>query len=234
MNNNYFNITKINMLLLPKEKDPKVLSKEMGIAMWMEETQMIIKTAKASVYEDGDLDIKYETIDGRVGYVEVKSAESMNEIHGITGASFNGQIAYIDSEFQNQSSYNKYTAVPEYLRGKRFWLINNRRCDNTIDFKFLPKWLKLLRTGAWLFLICNEHVYIFDNDSLQKAFECNVYFNSYTDYLNRPKNQKKKWNRKALINLDKALKVYKRETFEPFFEKAMQKIIYWKQCDDVC
>lgn len=222
------------MNYLPLEKDTQTLRKEMGVAMWMEETQMIIKTAKASVYEDGDLDIKYETIDGRTGYVEVKSAESMNEIHGITGQSYSGQIAYIDTEFQNQSNYHKYTAVPENLRGKRFWLLNNRRCDNTTDFKYLPKMQKLLRTGAWLFLVCNEHIYVFDHDSLQKAFETNVYFNSYTDYLHRPKNQKKKWNRKALINLDKALKVYDRKIFEAYFDKAMDKIIYWKQCDNVC
>ena len=222
------------MIELPKEKDCKVLSKEMGIAMWMESTQMNIKSAKASVYEDGGLDIEYSTNDGRTGFVEVKSAESFSEIHGITGESYNGLISYIDTEFQNQSSYNKYTSVPEHLRGKRFWLINNRRCDNTVDFKYLPKWQKLLRTGSWLFLICKEHVYVFDHDSLQKAFETNVYFNSYTDYLNRPKNQEKKWNRKALIDLDKALKVYPRETFEPYFDKAMQKIIKWKQCDNIC
>lgn len=222
------------MIELPKEKDPKVLSKEMGIADWMQSTQMSIKTAKASVYEDGDLDIKYETIDGRSGFVEAKSAESMNEIHGITGQSYNGQIAYIDSEFQNQSSYNNYTSVPEHLRGKRFWLLNNRRCDSTTDFKYLPKWQKLMTTRAWLFLICAEHVYVFDHDSLQKAFECNVYFDSYTDYLNRPKTQQKKWQRKALIDLDKALKVYPRETFEPYFKAAMQKIIKWKICDNIC
>ena len=221
------------MIFLPKEKDPKVLSKEMGVAAWMEDTQMAIKKAKASIYEDGDLDIKYETIDGRTGYIEVKSAESMNEIHGITGKTYCGQIAYIDTEFQNQSQYNKYTAVPEFLRGKRFWLLNNKRCDNTVDFKYLPKMQKLLRTGAWLFLICNENVYIFGPDSLQKAFECNVYFNSYTDYLNRPKNQEKKWQRKALINLDKALKVYDRKVFEPYFDKAMDKIIKWKMCDNI-
>ena len=222
------------MIEIPQEKDTKVLSKEMGIAMWMESTQMIIKSAKASVYEDSGLDIKYETIDGRTGFVEIKSAESMNEIHGITGQSYNGLISYVDSEFQNQSNYHKYTAVPEHLKGKRFWLLNNRKCDSTIDFKFLPKFEKLKRTGAWLFLICQEHIYVFDNDSLQNAFETNVYFNSYTDYLNRPKNQQKKWQRKALINLDKALKVYKRETFEPYFDKAMQKIIFWKQCDNIC
>lgn len=222
------------MLELPKEKNVKVLSKEMGVAMWMESTQMIIKSAKASIYEDGDLDIKYETIDGRSGYVEVKSAESMNEIYGVTGVSYCGQIAYIDTEFQNQSNYNHYTSVPENLRGKRFWLINNRKCDNTVDFKYLPKMQKLLRTSAWLFLVCQENVYIFDNDSLRKAFECNVYFNSYTDFMNRPKNQKKKWQRKALIDLDKALKVYDRSTFEPYFNKAMDKIIYWKICDNVC
>ena len=222
------------MIFLPKEKEPKVLSKEMGVAMWMESTQMVIKSAKASIYEDGGLDIEYSTNDGRVGYVEVKSAESMNEIHGITGKTYNGQIAYIDTEFQNQSQYHKYTAVPEFLRGKRFWLLNNRRCDGTIDFKYLPKWLKLMTTRAWLFLICNENVYVFDNDSLQKAFEANVYFNSYVDYLNRPKNQEKKWQRKALINLDKALKVYDRKVFEPYFNAAMDKIIYWKQCDNVC
>lgn len=221
------------MIELPKEKDAKVLSKEMGVAMWMEETQMSIKTAKASVYEDGDLDIKYLTLDNRTGFVEVKSAESMDEIHGITGESYNGQIAYIDTEFQNQSQYNKYTQVPEFLRGKRFWLLNNRRCDSTIDFKYLPKWQKLMQTMAWLFLICQEHIYVFDHDSLQKAFECNVYFNSYTDYLNRPKDQQKKWNRKALINLDKALKVYDRSVFEPYFKAAMDKIIYWKQCDNI-
>lgn len=221
------------MIEIPREKDAKVLMKEMGVAAWMEETQMIIKSAKASIYENEELDIKYETIDNRIGYVEVKSAESMNEIHGITGQSYNGQIAYIDSEFQNQSNYNKYTQVPEHLRGKRFWLLNNRRCDNTVDFKYLPKWQKLLTTRAWLFLICQEHVYVFDHDSLQKAFETNVYFNSYTDFLNRPNNQKKKWNRKALIDLDKALKVYDRSVFEPYFEKAMQKIIHWKQCDNV-
>ena len=222
------------MIELPKEKDTKVLSKEMGVAAWMEQTQMSIKTAKASVYEDGDLDIKYETIDGRTGFVEVKSAESMNEIQGVTGKTFNGLISYIDTEFQNQSQYHNYTSVPEHLRGKRFWLINNRRCDGTTDFKFLPKWQKLLRTGAWLFLICQEHVYIFDHDSLQNAFECNVYFDSYTDFLNRSKNQKKKWQRKALINLDKALKVYDRSVFEPYFDKAMQKILFWKQCDNIC
>ena len=221
------------MIELPKEKDPKVLSKEMGVAMWMEDTQMIIKTAKASVYENEELDIQYLTTDNRLGYVEVKSAESMSEIHGITGQSYNGQIAYIDTEFQNQSQYHKYTQVPDFLRGKRFWLINNRRCDNTVDFKYLPKWQKLMRTGAWLFLICAEHVYVFDHDSLQKAFECNVYFDSYTDFLNRSKNQQKKWNRKALIDLDKALKVYDRKIFEPYFNAAMQKIIYWKQCDNV-
>ena len=221
------------MIELPKEKNPKVLSKEMGVADWMEQTQMIIKTAKASIYEDGGLDIEYSTNDGRVGYVEVKSAESMNEIHGITGKTYNGQIAYIDTEFQNQSQYHKYTSVPDFLRGKRFWLVNNRRCDNTTDFKYLPKWQKLMRTGAWLFLVCNENVYIFDNESLQKAFECNVYFDSYTDYLNRPKNQEKKWQRKALINLDKALKVYDRKVFEPYFDKAMDKIIKWKMCDNV-
>ena len=222
------------MIFLPKEKEPKVLSKEMGVAMWMESTQMVIKSAKASIYEDGGLDIEYSTNDGRVGYVEVKSAESMNEIHGITGKTYNGQIAYIDTEFQNQSQYHKYTVVPDFLRGKRFWLLNNRRCDNTTDFKYLPKWQKLMRTRAWLFLICNENVYVFDNDSLQKAFEANVYFNSYVDYLNRPKNQEKKWQRKALINLDKALKVYDRKVFEPYFNAAMDKIIYWKQCDNVC
>ena len=222
------------MIEIPKEKDAKVLSKEMGIAMWMEETQMIIKSAKTSVYENGELDIQYLTIDNRIGYVEIKSAESMNEIHGITGESYNGQIAYIDTEFQNQSNYLKYTAVPKHLRNKRFWLINNRRCDDTIDFKYLPKWQKLMTTGAWLFLVCQEHIYVFDPDSLQNAFECNVYFDSYTDYLNRPKNQQKKWNRKALIDLDKALKVYDRSAFEPYFDKAMQKIIKWKQCDNVC
>ena len=206
----------------------------MGVADWMQQTQMAIKKAKASIYEDGGLDIEYETVDGRVGYIEVKSAESMNEIHGVTGKTYNGQISYIDTEFQNQSQYNKYTQVPEHLRNKRFWLLNNRRCDNTIDFKYLPKMQKLLRTGAWLFLICAEHIYIFDNDSLQKAFECNVYFDSYTDYMNRPKNQQKKWQRKALINLDKALKVYPRETFEPYFNAAMEKIIFWKQCDNIC
>ena len=221
------------MIFLPKEKDPKVLSKEMGVAAWMEDTQMAIKKAKASIYEDGDLDIKYETIDGRTGYIEVKSAESMNEIHGITGKTYCGQIAYIDTEFQNHSQYNKSTAVPEFLRGKRFWLLNNRRCDNTVDFKYLPKMQKLLRTGAWLFLVSNYNVYIFGPDSLQKAFECNVYFNSYTDYLNRPKNQEKKWQRKALINLDKALKVYDRKVFEPYFDKAMDKIIKWKMCDNI-
>ena len=221
------------MIELPKEKNPKVLSKEMGVASWMEDTQMAIKKAKASIYEDGLLDIEYTTNDGRTGYVEVKSAESMNEIHGITGKTYNGQIAYIDTEFQNQSQYHKYTQVPEHLRNKRFWLLNNRRCDNTTDFKYLPKWQKLMRTGAWLFLICQEHIYVFDHDALQKAFECNVYFNSYTDYLNRPKDQQKKWNRKALINLDKALKVYDRKVFEPYFDKAMEKIIKWKMCDNV-
>ncbi len=222
------------MIELPKEKDPKVLSKEIGVAEWMQSTQMNVKSAKASIYEDGLLDIEYQTIDGRSGYVEVKSAESMNEIHGITGKTYCGQIAYIDIEFQNQSSYNCYTSVPEFLRGKRFWLINNRRCDSTIDFKYLPKMQKLMRTGAWLFLVCQENVYIFDNDSLQKAFECNVYFNSYTDYMNRPKDQQKKWQRKALINLDKALKVYKRDVFEPYFNAAMEKIIKWKMCDNIC
>ena len=222
------------MIEIPREKDAKVLSKEMGVAAWMESTQMSIKTAKASVYEDGDLDIKYETIDGRVGFIEVKSAESMNEIHGITGQSYCGKIAYVDSEFQNQSQYNHYTSVPEHLRGKRFWLLNNRRCDNTTEFKYLPKWKKLMTNRAWLFLICAEHIYVFDHNSLQNAFECNIYFDSFTDYLNRPKTQQKKWQRKALINLDKALKVYDRKVFEPYFDKAMQKIIKWKQCDNVC
>lgn len=222
------------MNYLPNEKDTKTLRKEMGVAMWMEDTQMIIKTAKASVYEDGNLDIEYETNDGRSGYVEVKSAESMNEIHGITGQSYNGQIAYIDTEFQNQSDYLKYTQVPENLRGKRFWLINNRLCDNTIDFKYLPKWQKLMTTGAWLFLICQEHVYVFDHDSLQKAFETNVYFDSYTDFLNRPKTQQKKWNRKALIDLDKATRVYDRKIFEAYFDKADRQIIQWKIYDNIC
>lgn len=222
------------MIELPKEKDPKVLSKEMGVAAWMESTQMIIQSAKASVYENEELDIQYLTIDNRIGYVEVKSAESMDEIHGVTGESYNGQISYIDTEFQNQSNYHKYTSVPEHLRNKRFWLINNRICDHTVDFKFLPKWEKLMQTMAWLFLVCADHIYVFDHESLQKAFECNIYFNSYVDFLNRPKNQEKKWSRKALINLDKALKVYKRETFKPYFDKAMQKIIHWKQCDDIC
>ena len=221
------------MIELPKQKDDKVLAKEMGVADWMEQTQMNIKSAKASIYEDGLIDIEYTTIDGRSGFVEIKSAESMNEIHGITGKTYNGQIAYIDTEFQNQSQYHKYTQVPEHLRNKRFWLLNNRRCDNTTDFKYLPKWQKLMRTGAWLFLICQEHIYVFDHDALQKAFEVNVYFNSYTDYLNRPKDQQKKWQRKALINLDKALKVYKRDVFEPYFDKAMEKIIKWKMCDNV-
>lgn len=222
------------MIELPRQKDDKVLAKEIGVADWMQSTQMVIKKAKASIYEDGGLDIEYETTDGRSGLVEVKSAESMNEIHGITGKTYCGQIAYIDTEFQNQSQYHKYTQVPDFLRGKRFWLLNNRRCDNTTDFKYLPKWKKLMRTGAWLFLICQEHIYVFDNDSLQKAFECNVYFNSFTDYLNRPKDQEKKWQRKALIDLDKALKVYPREIFEPYFDKAMDKIIKWKQCDNIC
>ena len=222
------------MIELPKEKDCKVYAKELGVAMWLKETQMNIKDTKTSPYEFQELDIEYQTIDNRTGYIEVKSAESMNEIHGITGKTFNGQIAYIDSELQNQSNYNHYTAVPEHLRGKRFWLLNNRRCDSTTDFKFLPKFQKLMQTGAWLFLICAEHVYVFDHDALQKAFECNVYFDSYTDFLNRSKTQQKKWNRKALIDLDKALKVYKRETFEPYFKAAMQKIIYWKQCDNIC
>lgn len=221
------------MIELPKEKDPKVLSKEMGVADWMESTQMIIKSAKASIYEDGGLDIEYSTNDGRVGYVEVKSAEAMNEICGITGKTYNGQIAYIDTEFHNQTQYNNYTTVPDFLRGKRFWLINNRRCDNTTEFKYLPKWKKLMRTSAWLFLVCAEHIYVFDNDSLQKAFECNVYFDSFTDYLNRPKTQQKKWQRKALINLDKALKVYDRSIFEPYFNAAMDKILFWKQCDNI-
>ena len=221
------------MIEIPKQKNDKVLMKEMGVADWMQSTQMAIKKAKASIYEDGGLDIEYSTNDGRVGYVEVKSAESMNEIHGITGKTYCGQIAYIDTEFQNQSQYHKYTAVPEFLRGKRFWLLNNRRCDNTVDFKYLPKWKKLMRTGAWLFLICNENVYVFDHESLQKAFETNVYFESFTDYLNRPKNQEKKWQRKALINLDKALKVYDRKVFEPYFDKAMDKIIKWKMCDNI-
>ena len=222
------------MIEIPREKDAKVLSKELGIADWMQSTQMNIQTAKASIYENGEIDIEYLTIDNRIGYVEIKSAESMNEIHGITGESYNGQIAYIDTEFQNQSQYLKYTQVPENLRGKRFWLINNRKCDNTVDFKYLPKWQKLMQTGAWLFLVCQEHIYVFDHESLQNAFETNVYFNSYVDFLNRPKNQQKKWNRKALIDLDKALKIYKRETFEPYFDKAMQKIIKWKQCDNIC
>ena len=222
------------MIELPKKKDDKVYAKELGVAMWMKDTQMSIKNTKTSPYEFEELDIEYETVDGRVGYVEVKSAESMNEICGITGKTYNGQIAYIDTEFQNQSQYNKYCTVPENLRDKRFWLINNRRCDGATDFKYLPKMQKLMRTGAWLFLVCNEHIYIFDTDSLQKAFECNVYFNSYTDYLNRPKDQQKKWQRKALINLDKALKVYPRDVFEPYFDKAMDKIIQWKQYDNIC
>ena len=222
------------MIELPKEKDCKVYAKELGVSMWLKDTQMNIKDTKTSPYEFGELDIEYSTNDGRTGYIEIKSAESMNEIHGITGQSFNGQIAYIDTEFQNQSNYLKYTQVPEHLRGKRFWLLNNRKCDNTVDFKYLPKWQKLLRTGAWLFLICNEHVYVFDHDSLQKAFECNVYFNSYTDYLNRPKTQQKKWQRKALIDLDKATRTYDRKIFEPYFDRADKQILFWKQCDDIC
>ena len=66
------------------------------------------------------------------------------------------------------------------------------------------------------------------------AFVGNVYFNSFTDFLHRPKTQKKKWQRKAAIDLDKATRVYDRAKFEPYFDRADKQIIKWKICDDRC
>lgn len=221
------------MIFLPKEKDPKVLSKELGIAYWLEDTQVNVKKAKVTTIEDFELDIDVTNINDEHTWIEVKSAESMDQTNGITGKTYQGQIAYIDAELQNQSAYNAYTNVPPQYANIRMWLINNTP-STTNDFRYMPKWKKIQTKKAWFILITLDKVYIYTFEDLNKAFVGNVYFNSYTDFLNRSKNQTKKWQRKALINLDKALKVYPRDVFEPYFDKAMQKIIKWKQCDNIC
>ena len=221
------------MLELPKQKNDKVLMKEMGIAYWLEDTQVNVKKAKVTTIEDFNLDIDVTSIDGNHTWIEVKSAESIDEANGITGKTYQGQISYIDAELQNQSAYNAYTNVPPEFANIRMWLINNTP-SSTNDFKFMSKWKKIQEKKAWFVLITLDRVYIYTFEDLNKAFVGNIYFNSFTDFLNRPKTQKKKWQRKAAINLDKATRVYHRETFEPYFDKAMEKIIYWKQCDNVC
>ena len=221
------------MNYLPLDKDPKVLSKEMGIAYWLEDTQVNVKKAKVTTIEDFNLDIDVTSIDGNHTWIEVKSAESMDQVNGITGKTYQGQIAYIDAELQNQSAYNAYTNVPPEFANIRMWLINNTP-SSTNDFKFMPKWRKIQEKNAWFVLITLDKVYIYTFEDLNKAYCGNIYFNSYTDYLNRPKTQKKKWQRKAAIDLDKATRVYDRKVFEPYFDKAMQKILFWKQCDNVC
>ena len=221
------------MNYIPSEKDTQTLRKELGIAFWLQDTQVNVKKAKVSTIEDFDLDIDVTTINDDHIWIEVKSAESIDEANGITGKTYQGQIAYIDAELQNQSAYNAYTNVPTEFANIRMWLINNTP-SSTNDFKFMPKWKKIQEKKAWFVLITLDRVYIYTFEDLNKAFVGNVYFNSFTDFLHRPKNQRKKWQRKALIDLDKALKVYPRETFEPYFKAAMQKIIKWKQCDNVC
>ena len=221
------------MNYLPLEKDTKTLRKELGIAYWLEDTQVNVKKAKVSTIEDFDLDIDVTSIDGNHTWLEVKSAESMDQTNGITGKTYQGQIAYIDAELQNQSAYNTYTNVPSKFANIRMWLINNTP-SKTNDFKYMSKWRKIQEKKAWFVLITLDRVYIYTFEDLNKAFVGNIYFNSYKDFLNRPKNQKKKWNRKAAIDLDKATRVYDRAKFEPYFDKAMKKIIKWKQYDNIC
>ena len=221
------------MLELPKEKDPKVLSKEMGVADWLEDTQVNVKKAKVTTIEDFNLDIDVTTINDDHIWIEVKGAESIDEANGITGKTYQGQIAYIDAELQNQSAYNAYTNVPPEFANIRMWLINHT-LSSTKEFKYMPKWKKIQEKKAWFVLITLDRVYIYTFEDLNKAFVGNIYFNSFTDYLNRPKTQQKKWQRKAVIDLDKATRVYDRKIFEPYFNAAMDKIIRWKQCDNVC
>lgn len=221
------------MNYIPDEKDRQFLAKEMGIAKWLEDTQVNVKTAHVSTIEDFKLDIDVTNINDEHTWIEVKSAEAIDQKNGITGKTYQGQIAYIDAELQNQSAYNNYTNVPAEYANKRMWLINNT-LSSTNEFKYMPKWQKIQSKKAWFVLVTLNHVYIYTFEDLNKAYCGNVYFRSFTDYLNRPKNQKKKWQRKAVIDLDKATRVYDRAVFEPYFQEAMQKIIYWKQCDDAC
>lgn len=220
------------MLLLPNEKDSKTLRKELGVAYWLEDTQVNVKKAKVSTIEDFDLDIDVTSIDGNHTWIEVKSSESMDQVNGITGKTYQGQIAYIDAELQNQSAYNNYTNVPPQYANIRMWLINHTP-SKTNDFRYMSKWRKIQEKKAWFVLITLDRVYIYTFEDLNKAYCGNIYFNSYRDYLNRPKNQKKKWQRKAAIDLDKATRVYDRKIFEPYFDRADRQIIYWKQCDNV-
>lgn len=221
------------MLLLPDTKDTQTLRKELGVAYWLEDTQVNVKKAKVSTIEDFDLDIDVTSIDGNHTWIEVKSAESMDQTNGITGKTYQGQIAYIDAELQNQSAYNAYTNVPPEFANIRMWLINNTP-STTNDFRYMPKWKKIQTKKAWFILITLDKVYLYTFEDLMKAYCGNVYFNSFTDYLNRPKNQKKKWQRKAAIDLDKATRVYDRAKFEIYFNAAMQKIIQWKIYDNIC
>lgn len=221
------------MIELPKQKNDKVLSKEMGVAYWLEDTQVNVKKAKVSTIEDFDLDIDVTNINDEHTWIEVKGAESIDEANGITGKTYQGQIAYIDAELQNQSAYNAYTNVPPEFANIRMWLINNTP-SSTNDFKFMPKWKKIQEKKAWFVLITLDRVYIYTFEDLNKSFVGNIYFNSYTDYLNRPKTQQKKWQRKAAINLDKATRVYDRKIFEPYFDRADKQIIKWKQYDNIC
>lgn len=221
------------MNYIPLEKDTQTLRKELGIAYWLEDTQVNVKKAKVSTIEDFDLDIDVTNINDEHTWIEIKSAESIDEANGITGKTYQGQIAYIDAELQNQSAYNAYTNVPPEFANIRMWLINNTP-SSTNDFKFMPKWRKIQEKKAWFVLITLDKVYIYTFQDLMNAFVGNVYFNSYTDYLNRPKNQRKKWQRKAAIDLDKATRVYDRAKFEPYFDKADKQIIKWKQYDNIC
>ena len=221
------------MNYLPLEKDTKTLRKELGVAYWLEDTQVNVKKAKVTLIEDFNLDIDVTNINDEHTWIEVKSEESMDQVHGITGKTYQGQIAYIDAELQNQSAYNAYTNVPPEFANIRMWLINNTP-SKTNDFKYMSKWRKIQEKKAWFVLITLDKVYIYTFEDLNKAYCGNVYFNSYTDYLNRPKTQKKKWQRKAAIDLDKATRVYDRAKFEPYFDKADKQIIYWKQCDNIC
>lgn len=221
------------MNYIPSEKDTQTLRKELGIAYWLEDTQVNVKKAKVSTIEDFDLDIDVTNINDEHRWIEVKSAESIDEANGITGKTYQGQIAYIDAELQNQSAYNAYTNVPPEFANIRMWLINNTP-SSTNDFKFMPKWRKIQSKKAWFVLITLDKVYIYTFQDLMNAFVGNVYFNSFTDFMNRPKNQRKKWQRKAAIDLDKATRVYDRAKFEPYFKAAMDKILFWKQCDNIC
>lgn len=221
------------MNYIPNEKDTKTLRKELGIAYWLEDTQVNVKKAKVSTIEDFDLDIDITNINDEHTWIEVKSAESMDQTNGITGKTYQGQIAYIDAELQNQSAYNAYTNVPPEFANIRMWLINNTP-STTTDFKYMPKWKKIQEKKAWFVLITLDKVYIYTFEDLMNSFVGNVYFNSYTDFLNRSKNQRKKWQRKAAIDLDKATRVYDRAKFEPYFDKADRQIIQWKMYDNVC